>query len=109
MALPAGALSTEDLVRIDEAGTARLGGTRVTLDSLVYSFNQGCTAEEIQAQYPSLSLAQVYGGITYYLWHRQEVDDYLAERERAAEQVRAENEVRFSPAGLRERLAARRQ
>ncbi len=38
-------------------GAVRAGGTRVTLDTVVFAFNQGATAEEIAYQYPALNLA----------------------------------------------------
>ena len=52
-------------------------GSRVSLESVVYQFLQGESPEGIGQAFPSLSLLQVYGGITYYLAHRAEVDDYL--------------------------------
>ena len=41
----------------DGEGVVRVGGTRVTLDTVVAAFNEGATAEEIVYQYPSLDLA----------------------------------------------------
>lgn len=64
-------------VRMDEHGVMRIGNTRVMLDSIVASFNQGLSAETIQQQYPALSLEQVYGAIAYYLAHVSEVSEYL--------------------------------
>jgi uncharacterized protein (DUF433 family) len=55
---------------VDVEGVARVGGTRVTLDTLVAAFEQGATAEEIAQQYPSLGLADVYAVIGYYLRRR---------------------------------------
>lgn len=52
-------------------------GTRVSLDSIVYSFLAGQTAEAIAQSLPVLTLEQVYGAVAYYLAHRQEIDDYL--------------------------------
>jgi hypothetical protein len=52
-------------------------GTRVSLDSIVYAFMNGQTAESIAQSFPVLHLEQVYGAITYYLAHRQEVDSHL--------------------------------
>ena len=52
-------------------------GTRVSLDSIVYAFLSGQTAEAIAQAFPVLNLEQVYGAITYYLGHRDEVDRYL--------------------------------
>ena len=89
-------------------GVWRVGGTRVTLDTVIAAFNEGATAEEIAQQYPSLKLADVYSVIGYYLRRRQEVDAYLKERQRASERVRQENECRIPSQGLRERLLARR-
>ena len=54
-------------------------GSRVSLDSIVYAFLEGQTAESIARSFPTLSLEQVYGAITYYLAHRTEIDAYLTE------------------------------
>lgn len=59
-------------------GGYRIPGTRVSLDSLVYAFLNGQTAESIAQSFPVLSLEQVYGAITFYLAHRSEIDAYLA-------------------------------
>ncbi len=93
---------------IDRDGVARVGGTRVTLDILVAAFREGATAEEIAQQYPTLRLADVYSVIGYYLRHRGEVEEYLRERGRRSDLTRRENEGRFDPEGVRDRLAARR-
>ena len=91
----------------DENGVVRVGGTRVRLDTVVYAFNQGASAEEILQQYPSLALADVYATICYYLQHRTSVDEYLKDRQQEHERVRQLNESRSDPAGLRERLLKR--
>ena len=93
----------------DSHGAIRVGGTRVTLDSVIYAFNQGLGAEEIIEQYPSLDLADVYSVISYYLHHRDEVDGYLKKREQEAEEIQHRIEARFAPQGIRERLLARRK
>jgi uncharacterized protein (DUF433 family) len=94
-------------LKTDADGAVRVGGTRVTLDTVVAAFNDGATAEEIVYQYPSLQLADVYAVIGYYLRHRLEVEAYRQERKRRAEQVRKQNEARFDPHGVRDRLMAR--
>ena len=91
----------------DADGVMRVGKTRVTLDTVVAAFQEGATAEEIVQQYPSLWLADVYTVIAYYLRHRSEIDAYLKRRQQQARDSRAENESRFDPAGIRERLLAR--
>lgn len=105
--------STETLDRVpvltDADGVIRVGGTRVTLDTVVAAFEMGATAEEIAQQYPSVALADVYAVIAYFLRHRAEVDAYLLARQQQAAEVRRENERRFDPSGVRERLLARRR
>ena len=93
----------------DAAGVVRVGGTRVTLDSVVAAFNQGATAEEIVHQYPSLDLADVYAVISYYLRQSDEVEAYLRQRQQQAEEIRGQNEARFQLNGIRKRLLARRE
>jgi len=92
----------------DADGVVRVGGTRVTLDTMVAAFKDGATAEEIVYQYPSLSLAEVYAVIAYYLQSQAQVEAYLRRRQGQADQVRQENEARSNPRGIRERLIARR-
>jgi len=89
-------------------GVIRVGNTRVTLDTVVAAFSQGATAEEIVQRYPSLELADVYQVIGYYLHRTAEVEAYLKERRAHAHAVRKENEARFDPHGVRDRLLARR-
>ncbi|MFV9504238.1 MAG: DUF433 domain-containing protein [Oscillochloridaceae bacterium umkhey_bin13] len=90
-------------------GVVRIAGTRVTLDTVVGAFHDGATPEAIVQQYPSLALADVYAVIGYYLRHQDEVTTYLHARQVEATQIRANNEARFNPVGVRERLLARRQ
>jgi uncharacterized protein (DUF433 family) len=92
----------------DADGVVRVRGTRVTLDTVVEAFVEGATAEQIVHQYPSLDLADIYSVIGYYLRQRSAVEAYLAQRQRAAAAVRQQNEARFDPHGIRDRLLARR-
>ncbi len=93
----------------DPDGVVRVAKTRVTLDTIVAAFHDGLTAEEVGEQYPSLQLGEVYAVIGYYLRHQAEVNAYLEARAGDANEVRQENERRFSPVGVRSRLVARRQ
>lgn len=61
-----------------------ISNSRISLASVVLAFRDGLSPETIVAEcFPTLSLEQVYGAITYYLSHRQEVDAYLKQREAA--------------------------
>ncbi len=59
------------------AGGYWVAGTRVSLDSIVYAFLNGQTAESIARSFDVLSLEQVYGAIAFYLNRRSEIDAYL--------------------------------
>lgn len=96
-------------IQIDADGVQRVGNTRVTLDTIVAAFKEGATAEEIAQQYSSVSLADVYAVIAYYLRRQAEVESYLDKRRQEAEQIRQENERRFDSVGIRERLLARKE
>jgi uncharacterized protein (DUF433 family) len=63
-------------------GSYMVSGTRVSLDSVVHAFVCGSSAETIAQAFPVLNLEQVYGAITFYLAHREEVDRYLETRQR---------------------------
>jgi uncharacterized protein (DUF433 family) len=65
-----------------------VSGSRVALDSIVYAFLSGQSAEAIAQAFPVLNLEQVYGAITYYLAHRDEVDRYLDGRQQDFEAAR---------------------
>lgn len=95
-------------LKTDIDGVVRVGSTRVTLDTVIATFKEGATAEEIVSQYPSLSLANVYAVIGYYLQRQSEIDAYLSQRQRKADEIRQQNEARFNQQGIRERLLARR-
>lgn len=93
----------------DADGVVRVAGTRVTLETIVAAFEEGATAEEISQRYPILALADVYAVLGYYLRQRQTVDAYLRKRQRTSAAVRQENEKRFPPNNVRNRLLARRK
>ena len=101
--------STTIPLKTDKDGVIRVSKTRVTLDTIVGAFFDGLTAEEIAAQYPVVPLADVYSVIGYYLSQKKKVETYLRRREKAAEQVRRQNEARFEQSGIRERLLARKK
>ena len=55
-----------------------ISDSRVSLESVIFAFLDGLSPETIVTEsFPTLSLEQVYGAITYYLSHRSEIDEYL--------------------------------
>ena len=93
----------------DPNGVVRVGGTRLTLETLVAAFDRGSTAEEICEDFPGLELSDVYAVLTYTLRHRPEVDRYLLDRRRAGDEIRREIESTPENRRLRERLLKRRR
>ncbi len=90
-----------------EDGSIRVGGSRVPLDSIVHEFTRGATAEQIQDDFPSLSLREIYGAISYYLERQDQVEEYLQRREEEAANVRRQVEDPPKLDALRRRVRDR--
>jgi uncharacterized protein (DUF433 family) len=76
-------------------------GSRVPLAAIVREFQDGQSPEAIRLAFPTLTLEQVYGAITFYLGHKDEVDSEVAAREQAEDTY---SETQKAPAELKERL-----
>jgi hypothetical protein len=83
------------------------------LASIIYAFRDGASPESVRQSFPTLSLAQVYGAIAFYLDHPQEseaelqdLDKKLAELERNGQPPSQEMQKRIDEA--RRRLFAER-
>jgi len=79
-----------------------VAGTRVSLDSIVYDFLGGMSPDSIVENFPVLTLEQIYGAITYYLSHRDEIDAYLKEADAQFESF--QNRVRAEYPRLNKKL-----
>ena len=92
-----------------ENGAIRVGDTRVSLDSVIYQFNQGRSAEDIVRSFPALKLRDVYAVIAYYLDNQETVDAYVKRQEEKGEKIRREIESSYPPGeSLQVKLAARK-
>ncbi len=80
-------------LRRDPAGAIRVGETRVLLELVIRAFDEGKTPEAIVQSYDTLRLADVYSVIGYYLAQPAPIDEYLREREKAAESTRRKIEA----------------
>jgi uncharacterized protein (DUF433 family) len=87
-------------------GSFYLAGSRVPLAHLVREFQHGELPEAIRSHYPTLTLEQVYGAITFYLGSKEEVEADIAERERVEDEFA---ETHPAPADLRQKLERARQ
>ena len=94
--------------RVDAGGTVRVGGTRVSLVSVLTAFKQGDAPEQIVYSFPTLELSDVYAVISYYLTNTEDLEAWLEQERLESERIRREVEARFSQKGIRERLLKRR-
>jgi uncharacterized protein (DUF433 family) len=81
----------------DSEGVIRVSGTRVTLRTLLTAYKRGDTPEEIHEGFPTVSLADIYAVIAYYLANQADLDAYLREIDAASERIRQEWEARYTP------------
>jgi uncharacterized protein (DUF433 family) len=97
-------------VREDADGALRVGNTRVLLELVIRAFQDGATPETIVQQYSTVSLADAYSVIAYYLRHQREVDAYMARREQAAADIRQRIESQQDDLSeIRARVSVRRR
>ena len=95
-------------LRTDEHGAIRVGNSRVLLELIIHAYYLGETPESIVDSYPSLTTADVYAVIGYYLTNRDEIDAYVRQRDAQADQILRDMETRLTPEAraLRTRLRA---
>lgn len=91
----------------DDDGRLRVSKTRVLLDLVIGYHQRGKTPEAIVQSFPTLSLADVYLIIGYYLRNPSEIDAYLQQQEAEAEAFRRRYEAEHPPTLTREVLLAR--
>lgn len=80
-----------------------VGKTRATVETVIVSWQQGQSPEQIQEDFPTVSLARVYGTIAYYLSHKDEVDAFFAGTERRFAAFMAEQEAKHPELYARQR------
>lgn len=93
----------------DHAGTIRVKGSRVTLDTIVGRMQVGDTPEEIHEGFPTVTLTQINTILDWYLNNQAEADEYLQEGEAEAERIRREIESRPDYIALSEKLRRHRE
>ncbi|MDQ7027105.1 MAG: DUF433 domain-containing protein [Anaerolineae bacterium] len=81
----------------DDDGIIRISNTRVTLHTLISTYRLGESPEAIHEGFPTISLADIYAIIAYYLANREVVDAYIQQVNDEAEQIRQEWEARYTP------------
>ncbi len=87
-------------------GSLYLIGSRVPLAFIVDEFMNGEAPEAIRTHYPTLSLEQVYGAITFYLGNEVEAKQDLVERRQLEDEFSRMNP---NPPEIEERFERMRQ
>lgn len=87
-------------------GGWQIAGSGVSLDSVVFAYREGLSAEVIVAEFPTLTLEQVHGAIAFYLRHRTTVDRHLDEQQSRWADLKAKSDTANSE--LLERVRAAR-
>jgi uncharacterized protein (DUF433 family) len=78
-------------ISIDESGTAWIEGTKTkVIEVALTKIASGLNPEDLQAELPHLSLAQVYAALAYYYAHKEELDAEIARRKQWAEEMAAQ-------------------
>lgn len=92
-------------IELDDRGVAWIAGTQVKVSEVVLDkIAYGSSPEEIHFQHPNLSLAHVYGALTYYYENQKAVDDQIRQGLEESDRILAEssdNEFRRRLAGLK--------
>jgi uncharacterized protein (DUF433 family) len=68
-------------------GEPIIRGTRTPVRAIVELWRSGLAPEEIQQGVPYLTLAQVFGALSYYSDHQEEILRYIARNRIADEQL----------------------
>lgn len=93
--------------RKSSRGGWRVANSRVSLDSIVFAYWEGKSAEAIVEEFPALSAEQVYGAIAFYFRNKTEIDRYLAGQNMKWQQLAEASHNQHGP--LLDRLRASRQ
>jgi uncharacterized protein (DUF433 family) len=80
-------ISTVEHVQ-EREGEYYVTSTRVPIGVVIAAWKRGTSPEHITEQFPILSLADIYGVITYYLDHEQELEAHFARFTQEYEQAR---------------------
>jgi uncharacterized protein (DUF433 family) len=83
----------KDYIEKREAGYYVIG-SRIPLDTIVVAFLAGDSPETIVTSFSTLTLEQVYGGISFYLANREMIDEYLREADEEYERRRKESQAK---------------
>ena len=95
-------MQLEDYFDVLAADDIRLKGHRIGIETVLYEFiHRDRCAEDIQRQFPTLTLEEVYATILYYLHDRERVGQYVSDWLEYKEQAREDAQRHPSSATMR--------
>jgi len=75
----------------------RIKRTRIDIEIVIEKFLDGASPDEIRRHHPHLTLKQIYGAITYYLFNKEMLDAYIETGRKQAESAYHEQRKNPSP------------
>src|SRR5215210_6952585 len=103
-------MQLEDYFDMHSPEDIRIRGHRIGIETVLYEYiHRGRTPEQIAAQFPTLSLEEVYATILYYLHNREAVSTYLAAWLEHGEHARAAQDRDPAVQASRQRLREARE
>ena len=103
--------TTQVPLSLDSGGVVRVGQTRVTLESFIYVWQQGNSAEEILEQFSALQLGDIHAVLAWALRNPKIVKTYMQDcAEQTAKttaQLEADSNIQATRALLQSRINAK--
>lgn len=73
-------MNAEDFFEFLAPDDIRIKGHRIGIETVLHEYlHRGKCAEDIQSQFPTLTLEEVYATILYYLHNQEQVGRYVAD------------------------------
>ena len=95
-------MQIEDYFNVLSSDDIRIKGSRIGIESVLYEYiYRARTPEEIDQQFETITLEQIYATILYYLHNKEEISTYLADWLEFCRQQREEQKRNPSPARQR--------
>jgi uncharacterized protein (DUF433 family) len=76
-------------------GKPRIVGHRIRVQDIAVWHEFHLSPDEIVAQFPQITLADIYAALSYYHDHREEIHRQMEEAEKLAERLKKQNPSRL--------------
>lgn len=97
-------IALNDYITFNADGYPIVKGTRTKVVQIVMDFKgNGWTADEIHANHPYLSLAQIHAALVYYRENKEEIERDIERRDALIEQIMSETQANSIRPLLREK------